>query len=717
MWEGPAVYRTVVHIPEEHGWLLFHGVSYLAVVMINDEVVCTHEGIWDAFSVDLAAWSGQTVELKVRVVKNGGETYPVPDVASGFLPYVYGTFGGVYRPVELVVSESDPVLAKPKVESRVSVDGVYVSLDGKPWEMRGLLTWGWQPGFVSPDRTGKKLDEWIDKIQALGFNTLKFCLWIPTHETLERMHAKGMEAWIELPIWMPNPDKLLGMTEELKRIVSQYRHHPNIVAWTIGCELGKLAPAEWRKEMVRFVLTETNCPLVMDSSGGSEMYGGDPREYGTFYDFHPYCDTHFYPQVIDSLLTGPREKKPIFLGEFCDHDSLRDLGRIGKENPFWASEDEYFNAQGVRWQYDLPKRGWDESLKSEYLIQRSIERSQFHRKTTLKHARSQPGIAGWVVTGEIDTPISSSGIFDDWGMEKKRVMGYEFGPQMLAQVPKRRAPWIHGGNRPGWQDTFFQSESDALDVRFVIRSPAPLEEHTLHTILPDSPIPEDYASNPGRCLEFAQAVRVGMVSILEPMQFKEFPHGVGSITLMHRGKQWDDSLESIWIVDLQTNWRDVHFHDPTGHLQKTSKTGSFRVSTHGLEADESQPGIEICHSVGTVARPGIRECFHRRNAKIDADLEIKPLVASDRAFDPHALDEHLGKNNWTSLLDRVDTRTFEILPLLVRSGDRFFTTLRLGGGHGNQPIGLDNNPIGQQYLKWMLTQLGWSEDSSSSSES
>lgn len=39
--------------------------------------------------------------LRVRVIKNGGATYPIPQVLSGFLPYVSCAFGGLWQPVFL----------------------------------------------------------------------------------------------------------------------------------------------------------------------------------------------------------------------------------------------------------------------------------------------------------------------------------------------------------------------------------------------------------------------------------------------------------------------------------------------------------------------------------------------------------------------------------------------------------------------------------------
>ena len=98
-WEGPAAYRTEISVPLGQPHLVFWGVSYRAEIWVSNSLVLVHEGIWDAFSVDLSPWQGQLVEIRVRVTKNGGTSFPVKQVASGFLPYVYQTFGGIFREV------------------------------------------------------------------------------------------------------------------------------------------------------------------------------------------------------------------------------------------------------------------------------------------------------------------------------------------------------------------------------------------------------------------------------------------------------------------------------------------------------------------------------------------------------------------------------------------------------------------------------------------
>ncbi|MBX3097677.1 MAG: hypothetical protein KF812_12535, partial [Fimbriimonadaceae bacterium] len=273
--EGPYSYHCTLDLEVPH-WLVLEGVSYRAVVLVNGKVATTHDGIWDAFSVSLPAGH---CDVKVEVTKNGGVTYPVKEVLSGFLPYVYQTWGGIHGDVWL--SPSEPEFAKPVASSRVRVDGTQVFIDSEPFWMRGVLTWGWYPEFFHPSPPLEFIRREVSLMKEMGFNTVKFCLWLPPHRYLDELRRQGMFAWIELPVWLPSADPVAQSrwVDELKRIVLQYRHHDNVIAWTAGCELSQETSAEWRQEVTEWLKTATGCPLVKDNSGGAEMYGGDPREY------------------------------------------------------------------------------------------------------------------------------------------------------------------------------------------------------------------------------------------------------------------------------------------------------------------------------------------------------------------------------------------------------------------------------------------------------
>jgi hypothetical protein len=256
---------------------------------------------------------------------------------------------------------------------------------------------------------------------------------------------------MELPLWDPSDDPAhqAHIADEIERIVRQYRHHDCIIVWTVGCELSTSTSAEYRRYLTQMVRNLTQCPMVKDNSGGAEMYGGDLREYGDFYDFHPYCDTHFYPAVLDTLLPASRKPMPILLGEFNDIDVHRDLARTGDELPYWASNLAELNDKGVRWQYDLPgvlddSRFANHPSRSGHaaLMESSRRKALFIRKTVQEAVRARDAIAGYVITCWRDTPISAAGFFDDWG--NARFSPAEVAPwngeETLFLIPTRRPP-------------------------------------------------------------------------------------------------------------------------------------------------------------------------------------------------------------------------------------------------------------------------------------
>ncbi|MCA0359629.1 MAG: hypothetical protein LCH41_01110 [Armatimonadetes bacterium] len=668
-WEGPALYSCEVDVPPGGGWLVFHGVSYLAVVRINDEEVLRHEGIWDAFSLDLRAWAGSKINLSVEVVKNGGPSYPVKDVASGFLPYVYHTFGGIFREVEW--SASEPILDAEAPPSRMRVEEDRVFVDGQPFFGRGVLTWGWYPETTSPHPDEDTFIKEIDTIQRMGFNLIKFCLWLPPHGYLEEMNRRGMMAWIELPIWLPSSDAaaLERMKQESLRIVRQYRRHSNILAWTAGCELSEGIPPEWRRDLVAEIQALTRHPLVKDNSGGAEMYGGHPAEFGTFEDFHPYCDPMFYPQVMDSLSAGPRERKPIFFGEFNDHDLVRPLHQWVEETPYWASDDPALNAQGVRWQYDFPaiveqcRSGslgdWLVS-RWEELIATSISQSTWMREEAFDLARMVPGCAGWVVTGHRHTPISSTGMVDDTGepIFPPEVTKRWTSDTRLILFPRRTPPWIDGGNRVGWEPT---------RVRFAGECLFQVAVHSVHG---------EEGSLAWEIGGFRGVCDAKSAPSMQPTEVGRF--------VVHL---------TPGVHDLELRWGRV--------VQ--------RQAIHVVERGGSAIPDFLIPPAESLARPFFREsCLvldHPiwRQCGWEHAWPLWRLVASDTAMSSAWLDSAFP--GWEPILTRLDTRTYERAPLAVRHQGKIITTLRPQGGLGDQPIGVSRNPGGHALIRTLRALL------------
>lgn len=672
-WEGPAIYRATLEVPRGPSTLRFHGVSYEAQVSVAGALVSTHRGLWDAFDVRLGDHAGRRVEIEVRVVKNGGESFPVNEVASGFLPYVFHTFGGIYREVEWVAPGT--ALEGRRVGLRGSVDGSRLRWKWRPIYPRGILHWGWYPDLGAPNPTDAHIRAEVAALRELGFNLVKFCLWIPPHRYLEVLDEHGMAAWIELPVWNPAPGRIAAIGDELERIVEQYRGHPNVLAWTVGCELGKAMSSEERRSLVRMVQNLTGSPLVKDSSGGAEMYGGDLREFGDFEDYHPYCDAPFFPVVLDALRPTSPSTRPLLLGEFNDADCHRDLARLATEMPYWASSMGELNAPGVRWLHALPEvlaqnrfalHPQDNDHRAS--MESSREQAAFVRKFVQESVRARGDFSGYVITGLRDTPISSSGIFTDFGEAR-------WGPDEMAwnqrdalvRLPIRRPPWIHGGNRPGWLDLYNWFEGQVF-FRIGMHSEAGARGCLLWTIESEAGEAMARGDEDTATVEALTTTPVGEIAAeLSP----------GAYRLRAR------------FGDACAEWRFHVFARPTPEELDAWK-GAI-----------SEGRIELRERDGVVPCPFWREAAYEFAGDawgLAREWERLLAISPGCALDPSTLEA-----GYEVVVNRIDLRSYEEHPIAVRMGDRIATTLRPQGGLGIQPIGIENNPSGCDLMRRLMS--------------
>ncbi len=558
-FEGPVWYVTEVQVPADwrrgRVWLLLEAVSYEAQVWVNGRRMGTHIGVWDRFACDMTPYldSGKAF-VAVRVVKPGGPTYPVPATLAGFLPYVHGTFGGIwqgawlvrtpeawmedlypnmvgkghvevevscggqlpatlnltlYRPdgteidskevqcdergyVRVTLDDPEPLWWCPhspnlyRLEAEITdlhgdtcriprllgmrtvqVRGDTILLNGEPIYPRGILHWGWYPHHIAPNPTEEEVRRELQTLRDMGYNMVKFCLWMPPNHYLRLCDEMGMLCWMELPMWLPEvtPAFQRQTMEEYTRIVLQTRGHSSIIVWTLGCELAKDVGAPFLEKLHRLVKRLTDSPLVRDNSGGGEAYHGLLKEYADFYDNHFYCDLPFLRPLYDYFAPRGRSAQPWLFGEYCDADTFRDVPAVleanGGKPPWWASDDEDINPQGVR--PNVYAVGQMRDFQREEIAPHrsalkasSLGQALFHRKVTIEATRLYREISGYVVTSISDTPIATSGMWDDLGQLKWQpevVRQFNADSVLLLQFHRRRE-WLNGGDRPSFVDWF-----------------------------------------------------------------------------------------------------------------------------------------------------------------------------------------------------------------------------------------------------------------------
>lgn len=127
---GPVWYKASLP-PVARGlggrlWWEFDAVSYHAEGFVEGTTLGTHTGMWDAFAWELPATAK---ELTLKVIKPGHKDFPVKQTLAGFLPYVWGTWGGPWQDVRMrttgparLVQVWAPAEAKGLVRAEADLD-------------------------------------------------------------------------------------------------------------------------------------------------------------------------------------------------------------------------------------------------------------------------------------------------------------------------------------------------------------------------------------------------------------------------------------------------------------------------------------------------------------------------------------------------------------------------------------------------------------------
>ena len=326
----------------------------------------------------------------------------------------------------------------------------HILLNGKPVYLRGILHWGYNDK-IAPNPGREDILKEIREVKRLGFNLIKFCLFIPSTDYLYAADEEGILTWIEFPLWLPRVTEFLlaRMREQYRRILFQVRNHPSIMFYSLGCELNSEIGAEILDELYQWIKSNACSCLVRDNSGSGECYGGLADDFADFYDYHFYSDLNFLEPLLDIYTADWREKRPWLFGEFCDADTFRPpsepIERNNGQKPWWMMDDK----RDIR----------DRAGKLAAL---SVKQAMIHRKYTLEAVRSYPEITGYVITSIRDCPITTSGIFNDRGQSKFDSEEFSMINSTRVLVLRRdiRTKWKNGGNRVHYNDdfNFFEGE-------------------------------------------------------------------------------------------------------------------------------------------------------------------------------------------------------------------------------------------------------------------
>lgn len=341
-----------------------------------------------------------------------------------------------------------------------ATSGARFLLNGRPIALRGVLNWGFAPPLNRPSLDEAHMRAEIAAAKRMGFNLMKFCLWVPPRRYLELCDELGLCAWIEYPTWHAPWDA--AHADDLAREYAEFfqhdRNHPSVLLRSLTCETGPGADIAVVRRM--YLLAKAMIPgaVVEDDSSWIQW-----NRVHDFWDDHPYGNNHTWVNTLDRLRAHVAEhgSQPLALGEAFAADTWIDTSLLEaqrKAHPTWPMP-HAFDAI-TRFEDTLHLQG--AGSVAERLRRDSLRSAMLMRKFQLEVFRREFPNGAAVVSVMRDFPLASMGLLDAAGAQKWADEDWSFlgDTMLLVKSPgDRRA---------------FRTGRTALDVRVNHAGPAPL---------------------------------------------------------------------------------------------------------------------------------------------------------------------------------------------------------------------------------------------------
>lgn len=285
----------------------------------------------------------------------------------------------------------------------VQAIGRDIYFNGNPISIRGVLNWGYAPPRLCPSRDPEWMKRELQVIKSRGFNTMKFCLWIPPREYLDLCDQMGILAWVEYPTWHPKLTKefLPQLLQEYEEFFLYDRNHPSVILRSLTCETGHSAELDVVRQIYDKAHKMIPGALVEDDSSWISW-----QRVHDFYDDHPYGNNHKWQSVLAGLddFIQQRDPKPLVLGEAIAADTWTDANTDMPNRPHSllshpvTQETEHRIQQLVGDDYNWKAASFQHALQT--------------RKFQIERYRHQLPRQGYTVSVIRDFPFASMGLID-----------------------------------------------------------------------------------------------------------------------------------------------------------------------------------------------------------------------------------------------------------------------------------------------------------------
>lgn len=630
--------------------------------------------------------------------------------------------------------------------------GEQVQFNGHPVILRGALSWGWDPDMIAPAWSDETIRAEIRRVRELGFNLIKLCLVVPDQRYYNIADEEGIFLWQEWPMWLPKvtPEMRAQAPGEYADLMRLTRQHPSVVLYSVGCELNASVDAELLGRLDAIVRVLSAGVLVCDNSGSGEAYGGLPFDFADFADYHTYGDIHHFEPILDNWLRGWQAPRPWIFGETCDSDGFRDLDELiaanGGAKPWWMTED----VQVHTWRPEVQallvaKERLAQSqpgFGNQELVAIATQQSLMIRKFWLEALRRRPATGGYVITGLRDTPIATSGVFDDFWRPKGTPEQYRAfnDDTVLSLDVGRRRRWLPEGERVEPLDRHCVWANTPMRWHVILSHVAPNDVHgTLQwrLVRADGSVVARGESRAPRPVPPGVPREAGVIDVLMP--------NVREAESLRLEASFDtDSVAGsnswpVWVFPQPTRWpRGLVHYDPTATLESLELA---QIAGSSLQLDKLDPSFVIITNLltndvqeylrnggrvlliqhGNGPLPVRRTSFWREALKLFpdhplwtrfpvagfADMQFFGL-ATDASIIASRINEVLpDATDIRPIMRRLDARYFDISEYLVEArvgaGRLLACTLRLQGGAGGQPWG-PRRQVAGHFMLWALLQ-------------
>ena len=639
---------------------------------------------------------------------------------------------------------------------RLSSDGDQLQFNGEPFMVRGILSWGWEPDLIAPAYTAELAREEMQRVRQLGFNLIKLCLFVPNQTYYEIADEEGMLLWQEWPMWQPEitPDLRERIPEEYADMTRLSRHHPSVVLYSLGCELDQAVDKNLLGEMddtVRGLVTNV---LVCDNSGSGESYEGLDYDFADFSDYHPYCDLHYFEPLLDNWRRDWKPPRSWIFGEFCDSDTFRDINEIkhanGGKRPWWLTADNPVTTwrSESKAMLEATDRLVDANpgFTPQEMTKTSYAQSMVERKYTLELLRRRAGMGGYIVTGLRDTPISTSGVWDDfyrakWSPTEFRQVNDD---AVLCLDVSRRRRWQNGGDRPDRLDAHNHWSGTTARWHVILNlmgAQISVGSQLRWTLVDHEGV--EFGTGSSMIAQFlspGKPCKLGVISCLLPdverpaeLQL-EVSLSSDDLKISNSWPVWvyprlPDPLPNLAIFDpahCLDDWGG--WLDQIPHLSSIEQNPSndlilTTVWDAGLDKLTQNGGRVLLLQQGNGPLP-VRRCpFWRESVLLFPEHPVWDMfpqqgyagmqffgMASDMAFVSGNLTDTLSMvDGILPIMRRLDAREFHLSEYIfeARIGEGLLLgcSLRLQGGAGAQPSGWENNVAGSSMLWALLNYL------------